>query len=79
MWQLHATNTDRKWVMIASFETVTDATRRIIEMEGLQLTGIHIEMYVDTVNDNEAFGHLEYTGKESAGRKTHYVIKRVSH
>ena len=67
--------------MVASFETVTDATRRIIEMEGIQLTGIHIEMYVDTVhgNDNEAFGHLEYTGRESAGRKTHYVIKRVSH
>lgn len=73
MWQLHMTNADRQWVMVASFETVTAAARRIREIEGGATGGIFLRIYVeiDFGSDDEALGHLEYKG-----RKALYVIKR---
>jgi 3-methyladenine DNA glycosylase/8-oxoguanine DNA glycosylase len=74
MWQLHMTNAAKKWVEAGSFDSVTAATRRIIEIEGYPITGIHLEMHVDTLHgtDEEAFAHLEHTG-----RRALYVVKRV--
>jgi len=73
MWQLMTTNAAKEWVEAGSFETVTAAARRIRELEDYPVTGVFLEMHVDTVhgNDEEAFGHLEHKG-----RRALYVVKR---
>jgi len=73
MWQLMMTNRAREWVEVGRFETVTDAARRIRDLEGNTLTGVFLRMYIDTEfgTDAEAFGHLEHKG-----RRALYVIKR---
>ena len=74
MWQLHMTNAAKEWVEAGNFESVTAAARRIIEIEGYPVLGIHLEMHVSTTaaSDEEAFGHLEHTGRLAL-----YVVKRM--
>jgi hypothetical protein len=73
MWQLKMTNAAREWVDAGSYETVTAAARRIREIEGRETGGIFLSMFIeiDFGSDEEAFGHLEHTGKRAL-----YVVKR---
>ena len=73
MWQLNMTNAAKEWITVGHFETVTDAARRIRELEGRAEGGIFLSAYVeiDFGDDTEALGHLEHTGKRAL-----YVIKR---
>jgi hypothetical protein len=50
------------------------AARRIIEIEDYPVLYIFLEMHVSTTaaSDEEAFGHLEHTGRPAL-----YVVKRV--
>ena len=76
MWALHASakGNIKAWEMVGRFESVTDAARYIIEIEAIPVTGLHLEMPVDTLHgtDAEAFGYFEFTG-----RKALYALKRV--
>jgi hypothetical protein len=73
MWQLNMTNAIGEWVDGGTFKTVTDAARRICEIEGGVRGGIFLRMLVeiDHGSDDDAFGHLEHKGELSS-----YVIKR---
>jgi hypothetical protein len=73
MWRLKMTNAAKEWIDAGGFETVTAAAQRIRELEKYPVTGVFLEMYVDTVHgtDEESFGHLEHTG-----RRALYVVKR---
>jgi hypothetical protein len=61
------------WVLVDSFASVTEAARRIREIEGYPVTGVFLEMHVCTEHgsDAEAFAHLEHKG-----RKALYAVKR---
>ena len=75
MWQLHMTGSGGGgWVLVDRFESVTEAARRIREIEDYPVTGVFLEIYVCTEsgNDAEAFAHLEHKGRHAL-----YVIKRV--
>jgi hypothetical protein len=76
MWQLKMTNAVREWTDVGSFETMTEAARRIRELEGYPVTGIFLEMHVDTElgTDQEAFSVLHHTG-----RRALYGIRRRAH
>ncbi len=76
MWQLMMTNAAQDWVDAGSFETVTAAARRIREIEAYPVSGIFLELHVDTIHDSDAdaFGHLEHTG-----RRARYVVTRRTH
>jgi len=76
MWHLKMTNDRDDWVTVGSFENVTAAARRIIELEGYPVSAIFFELLTgaETGNELEAFPLLEYTG-----RKRRYVVKRVQH
>jgi len=67
-------------VTVGSFETVTAATRRLVELEGYTSYGVFFEIYIETGpgshSKDEASGHLEHTGRNT---KRCYVIKRVKH
>jgi hypothetical protein len=73
MWQLKMTNAAKEWVEVGAFDTVTDAARRIREIEGRPSGGIFLEMFVeiDAGTDAEAFNVLPHTGKQAL-----YGIKR---
>ena len=73
MWQLMMTNAAKEWVEAGSFETVIAAARHLRELEDYPVTGVFLQIYADTVygSDDEAFGHLEHTG-----RRALYVVKR---
>ncbi len=54
MWQLHMTNEAKEWGLVARFETMTAAVRRILDAEGLcDRTGLHLEMHVDTLGTDD--------------------------
>jgi hypothetical protein len=74
MWQLHINRGRGEWTLDGTFETVRDAVRRIIELEHYPIKGIHLEIFFESDHgtDEEAFGHLEHTGR--GGRC--YVVKR---
>lgn len=80
MWHLKMAERGKEWVTVGSFETVPDAARKIIELEGSAAYGVFFQIYIETgpgaVSEHESFGHLEHTG-----RNTHrcYVVKRVQH
>jgi hypothetical protein len=65
MWQLKMTNPAKEWIEVGSFDTVTEAARRIREIEGRPDGGIFLEMFVeiDFGTDEEAFGVLHHTGR----------------
>ena len=73
MWQLMMTNAAKEWVAAGHFDTVTDAARRIRELEGRTEGGVFLTALfeIDFGDDAEALGHLEHTGKRAL-----YVIKR---
>jgi hypothetical protein len=73
MWQLKMTNAAKEWTDVGNFETVTEAARRIRELEGRPDGGIFLEMFVeiDFGTDDDAFSCLQYSG-----RKALYGIRR---
>jgi hypothetical protein len=62
---------------------VTAATRQILEIEGLTLTGIHLEMYVHTdadSHDEEAFGPPRiYRPQGALRRQTSQALTSARH
>jgi hypothetical protein len=52
-----------------SFETVAAAAEKIIEVENYPVTGIFFDILIETGvgagSEQEAFGHLEHTGKNT--------------
>ena len=66
MWQLTMkTPADKDWLPVATFATVTEAARRIVELEGMPTNGLFLEFYVETNKfgtDDEAFRVFQYTG-----------------
>jgi hypothetical protein len=74
MWRLFKTDAAKEWVEAGSFDSVRAAVRGIIEIEGSDKIGIHLETFVDTMDstDEVALGHFEYSG-----RKSLYVVKRI--
>jgi hypothetical protein len=69
----------KPWEMVGSFDSITAAARKIIELEAYPITGIFLEILIETgaeaASEQEAFGHLEHTGKN--GRS--YVVKEIKH
>ena len=52
------TPADKDWMPAATFATVTEAARRIVELEGIPKNGLFLEFYVETNElgtDEEAF------------------------
>lgn len=66
-------NSAKEWVETESFGSMTAAVRRIREIEGYSVTGLFLEIHIETVHgsDEEALGHFE-----DKGRRALYVIKR---
>jgi hypothetical protein len=68
MWQLKMTNAAKEWVEVGTFDTVTEATRRIRELEDSDANGLFLEFYVETGHygtDDEALRVFHYTGKRA--------------
>jgi hypothetical protein len=80
MWHLKMAERGGAAVTVGTFESVTAAAEKIIELEGYPVSGIFFEIYIETGpgahSEQEAFGHLEHTGK-TTGRA--YVVKRIQH
>jgi hypothetical protein len=80
MWHLKMAERGGAWVTVGSFESVTAAAEKIIELEGYSVSGVFFEILIETGpgagSEHEAFGHLEHTGRNT-GRC--YVVKRVQH
>lgn len=76
MWQLKMTNAAKEWIEVGTFESVTAAARRIREIEGYPLTGVFLELHVDTElgGDENVFSALHHTG-----RRALYGIRRRTH
>jgi hypothetical protein len=64
---------------VGSFDSVAAAAHKIIELEAYPITGVFFEVLIETgsgaASEQEAFAHLEHTGK--TGRC--YVVKRIKH
>jgi hypothetical protein len=75
MWQLTMqTPADKDFMPVGTFATVTEAARRIAELEGTPKNGLFLKFYVETNEfgtDDEAFRVFHYTGKRAL-----YGIKR---
>jgi hypothetical protein len=68
------TPADKDWMPVGTFATVTEASRRIAELENIPKAGLFLEFYVETNEygtDEEAFRVFHYTGKRAL-----YGIKR---
>jgi hypothetical protein len=68
------TPVDKEFLPVGTFATVTEAARRIAELEGTPKNGLFLEFYVETNKfgtDEEAFRVFHYTGKRAL-----YGIKR---
>ena len=78
MWQLKTADRGEPWTDLGQFESVTAATRKIIELEEYSVTAVFFELLIETKADNEeaAFDYLEHTGRTTERR---YVVKRVRH
>ncbi len=76
MWTLHSASAGADWTTIGTFDSLKDAARRIIEIEGLPVSGVFFQTHVSSLDgsDDEALSHLEYTGRTAA-----YVVKRQRH
>jgi hypothetical protein len=66
-------------VTVGNFESITAAAHKIIELEAYPIMGVFFEILIETgagaASEQEAFGHLEHTGKN--GRS--YVVKSIKH
>jgi hypothetical protein len=78
MWQLKTAERGEPWTHVGTYDTVTAAARRIIELEGYPVSAIFFELLIETKTDDEqeAFAHLEHTGRNT-GRC--YVVKCLRH
>jgi hypothetical protein len=79
MWHLAMAESGGSWVTVGSFENVTAAARKIIEIENYPVTGVVFEILIGTEayeNEDEAFSHLEHTATRS---NRCYVVKRIKH
>ncbi len=80
MWQLKMAERGGQSVTIGSFATVTEAAQKIIELENYPITGVFFEILIETGlgagSEQEAFGHLEHTGRNS---KRCYLVKQIRH
>jgi hypothetical protein len=80
MWHLKMAERGGASVTVGTFETVTAATKKLMELEGYTSYGVFFEIYIETGpgahSEQEAFGHLEHTGKNT---NRCYLIKRVQH
>ena len=68
------TPADKDWMPVGTFATVTEAARRIRDLEASDAPGLFLEFYVETEHygtDEEAFRVFHYTGKRAL-----YGIKR---
>ena len=69
MWQLAMKMpADKDWSPVGIFASVTEAARRIVELEGVPTNGLFLEFYVETNEfgtDDEAFRVFHYTGKRA--------------
>ena len=69
MWQLTMkTPADKDWIPVGTFATVTEASRRIVKLEGIPKNGLFLEFYVETDEfgtDDEAFRVFHYTGQRA--------------
>ncbi len=73
MWQLWMTNAAQEWIEIGHFDSLTEAARRIREIEEYPVPGVFFQIHVETEHgsDEEAFQHLEHTGRQAL-----YAVKR---
>jgi len=75
MWQLTMkTKSDKDWMSVGTFGSVTEAARRIVQLDGIRKNGLFLQFYVETNEfgtDDEAFRVFHYTGKRAL-----YGIKR---
>jgi hypothetical protein len=75
MWQLRMkAPSDKDWMPVGIFGTVSEAARRIVELEGVPKKGLFLEFYVETGElgtDEVAFRVFHYNGKRAL-----YGIKR---
>ena len=76
MWKLAISAPGKgEWKDVGTFDTITEAARRIVELEGVpKRAGLFLEFYVETNEfgtDQEAFRVFHYTGKRAL-----YGIKR---
>ena len=76
MWQLRTADRGEPWTDLGEFDSVTAATRKIIELEEYPVTAVFFQMLVETKGDHEqeAFAHLEHTGLST---ERCYVITRA--
>ncbi|MBV8738069.1 MAG: hypothetical protein JO007_12580 [Alphaproteobacteria bacterium] len=59
---------------VGTFGSVTEAARRIVQLDGIRKNGLFLQFYVETNEfgtDDEAFRVFHYTGKRAL-----YGIKR---
>jgi hypothetical protein len=87
MWQLAMkTPADKDWTPVSTFATVTEAARRIVELQGIPKNGLFLEFYVETNEfgtDDGAFRVFHYTGKRAIKRshpnrigiRRHFVVR----
>jgi hypothetical protein len=67
MWQFFNYNYQKKWVLIASFDSLIKAARHINSMEGVDVdTGIFFRIYVDQFasSDEEVLSSFECKSKK---------------
>jgi hypothetical protein len=80
MWHLKMAERGGEPVTVGRFETVTAAAEKIIELENYSVTGVFFDILIETGvgagSEQEAFGHLEHTGKRT---NRCYLVKRVQH
>ena len=74
MWQLQMkTPADKDWMPVSTFATVTEAARRIVELDGIPKNGLFLEFYVET---NEFGTDVEAFRVSTTGKRALYGIKR---
>ena len=83
MWRLKMGKPGQEWyewITVDIFETVTDAAKKIIEIERYPAHGVFFSILIETGpgagSEQETFGHLEYIGGHT---KNCYVVKRIQH
>jgi hypothetical protein len=78
MWKLNARdNTRKQWAELGEFQSIGDAARRVLELEGDPLRAMFFRVYADPLaapTDADILSRLEY---QSA--KGFYVLKRARH
>jgi hypothetical protein len=52
------TKHDKDWMPVGTFGTVTEAARRIVELEGIPKSGLFLEFFVET----HEFGRRSFPG-----------------